>query len=62
MTNKLIKKEVIDVADLVEAVSKVIVTINYKIDQQNESVNRKLAAIMERLDAGGSATETEGLQ
>ena len=35
-TNKLIKKEVIDVAELMESVSKVIVAMNHKIDKQNK--------------------------
>lgn len=34
MTNRLIKKEVIDIADLVEHVSKVLIAMNDKIDHQ----------------------------
>lgn len=70
-TNKLIKKEVIDVADLVEAVSKVIVVMNQKIDrienqnknnkvdQQLDSVNKKLAAIVDRLNASGQMNDAK---
>jgi ATP:corrinoid adenosyltransferase len=41
MTNRLIKKEVIDIADLVETVSKVILAMNEKIDA-NDAFNRNV--------------------
>lgn len=49
-SNKFIKNEVIEIADLVEHVSKVLVVMNKKIDNQHEQFGSLLLNISRRLD------------
>lgn len=50
MTNRLIKKEVIDIADLVEHVSKILIAMNDKIDQQDHFYKNVLREQCRKMD------------
>lgn len=50
MTNRLIKKEVIDTADLVEHVSKVLIALNQKIDNNDILYRNVLSEQCKKMD------------
>lgn len=56
--NRLIKKEVIDVAQLTESVSTTLILLNRKIDRQFEDLNKRLDTI-QALIRKRSEEETE---
>ena len=60
VTNRLIKKEVIDTADLVEQVSKVLIALNEKIDNNDAFYRHKMMEITRMLGAEPESINPKG--